>query len=56
MTTTIAALDKHFAARPNMGLCDPKCGPSCGPSCNPQCWPTGTGPWTPNGGCQPNYD
>jgi MoaA/NifB/PqqE/SkfB family radical SAM enzyme len=56
MTTTTAALDEHFAARPNMGLCDPKCGPNCGPACNPQCWPTGTGPCTPNGGCQPNYD
>ncbi|MGW1974119.1 radical SAM protein [Streptomyces sp. NPDC001889] len=37
-------------------LCDPKCGPACGPACNPSCWPTGAGPCTPNGGCQPNYD
>ncbi|MDT3397340.1 radical SAM protein [Streptomyces sp. B1866] len=36
--------------------CDPQCGPSCGPACDPSCWPTGTGPCTPNGGCQPNYD
>lgn len=38
------------------GLCDPQCGPSCGPACNPSCWPTGAGPCSPNGGCQPNYD
>ncbi|WDN56604.1 radical SAM/SPASM domain-containing protein [Streptomyces clavuligerus] len=36
--------------------CDPKCGPACGPACNPSCWPTGAGPCTPKGGCQPNYD
>ncbi|WP_413100914.1 radical SAM protein [Streptomyces sp. Inha503] len=36
--------------------CDPQCGPSCGPACNPSCWPTGTGPCSPKGGCQPNYD
>ncbi|WP_344292372.1 SPASM domain-containing protein [Streptomyces synnematoformans] len=36
--------------------CDPQCGPSCGPACGPSCWPTGTGPCSPNGGCQPNYD
>lgn len=36
--------------------CDPQCGPSCGPACSPSCWPTGTGPCSPKGGCQPNYD
>ncbi|MFI9461275.1 radical SAM protein [Streptomyces xiamenensis] len=37
-------------------LCDPQCGPACGPACNPSCWPHGTGPCSPKGGCQPNYD
>ncbi|MGK5533316.1 radical SAM protein [Streptomyces sp. URMC 129] len=37
-------------------LCDPQCGPSCGPACHPSCWPTGAGPCSPKGGCQPNYD
>ncbi|MFJ8233071.1 radical SAM/SPASM domain-containing protein [Streptomyces sp. NPDC094448] len=44
------------AGKPKPTPCDPKCGPSCGPACTPSCWPTGTGPCTPKGGCQPNYD
>lgn len=57
-----AELERDFAARElaaagkGKELCDPQCGPSCGPACNPSCWPTGTGPCSPNGGCQPNYD
>ena len=57
-----AELEADFAARDLVTAgqgqqpCDPQCGPSCGPACNPSCWPTGAGPCTPNGGCQPNYD
>ncbi|MGW0705690.1 radical SAM protein [Streptomyces sp. NPDC002643] len=56
-------LEAGFAERESVAAgkgqkdpCDPQCGPSCGPACNPSCWPTGAGPCTPNGGCQPNYD
>nr|WP_242687390.1 MULTISPECIES: SPASM domain-containing protein [unclassified Actinopolyspora] len=55
MARTEKQLARHFPDGPH-SACDPKCGPSCGPSCNPSCWPTGTGPCSPNGGCQPNYD
>lgn len=48
-------LARHFADGPR-SACDPQCGPSCGPACNPSCWPTGAGPCSPKGGCQPNYD
>jgi len=57
-----ADLEGEFATRVPVGAgkgkdpCDPQCGPSCGPACDPSCWPTGAGPCTPNGGCQPNYD
>lgn len=49
---------KRRVSQPEAGKkpCDPQCGPSCGPACNPACWPTGTGPCSPKGGCQPNYD
>jgi MoaA/NifB/PqqE/SkfB family radical SAM enzyme len=59
---TRADLEAEFAAREPITAgkgknpCDPQCGPSCGPACDPSCWPTGAGPCTPNGGCQPNYD
>ncbi|MGO1052962.1 radical SAM protein [Crossiella sp. CA198] len=56
MAEATQTLEAHFATRATSGLCDPKCGPSCGPACRPHCWPTGNGPCTPKGGCQPNYD
>jgi MoaA/NifB/PqqE/SkfB family radical SAM enzyme len=58
----LTGLEEDFAARKpavageGTELCDPQCGPACGPACHPSCWPTGAGPCTPNGGCQPNYD
>ncbi|KPI17951.1 Radical SAM domain protein [Actinobacteria bacterium OK074] len=51
-----AAREPGTAGKGKKDPCDPQCGPSCGPACAPSCWPTGTGPCTPNGGCQPNYD
>jgi MoaA/NifB/PqqE/SkfB family radical SAM enzyme len=58
LAAAIAELEQQFASslHGDMGLCDPQCGPNCSPACNPSCWPTGAGPCSPKGGCQPNYD
>lgn len=57
LAADFAAREVSMAGRPKPPKpCDPACGPTCGPACAPSCWPTGTGPCTPNGGCQPNYD